>query len=421
MQHTCNLHSVIALALGRAAPNSMSDSARVHGIHLVTGSAALEDGQVVGINWKAVEFADDTVLFELRDIVLSVVDRKAGQHPVQIGEFLRSSSFIQPVLNEYQVQDGIVPSIKSYKSTGVVPHLKARQEYQVNLEATLLLLLCLVVHRRLLAERGLANLSLRLLLEACSLSGDVVDQMLQAACQTACPLCAEQLDNGVCIHLRQAGLQGERGEHQSPAAWLRDLFVEVFRLRGAGCPAAIRLTKSLVHRTSLIIAETIQGGKFKGDVMKRELLKQPCSKKRMRVDEDYRWQLTNGTVQQNKARSGRQVARVLNDSVDPGVVSKYEEVEMARYMVAASRALQAASGTFSVSHDGVRVGDPAEETLFSVLWSASVDIAVVLPPQALGLLQCVTMSVGSRKSRDTGILKLFIGFPEKGNTFPKIR
>jgi hypothetical protein len=67
--------------------------------------------------------------------------------------------------------------------------------------------------------------------------------------------------------------------------------------------------------------------------------------------------------------------------VHPSATAKYEDSDLAKYMVASHRTLEGVSGVFGIAEDGVRVGDPAEETLFAVLWSAGVDRAVVLPPQ----------------------------------------
>jgi hypothetical protein len=274
----------------------MDPEARVSQVHFVKSSAACTDGALCSIDWKAVEYVDGKILFELRDVMIFLTARDERVKPVQIHEYLRFNGQFAELFAEVGEQDSLVPSIKACKSRDVPPHPRSRQEYQIGTAGLVALLLHQLHLRHVRRERQQAGDGLRVLLEACSLSCDHVADAVQQACDSIAGQCQEQILGGSCIHLRLAGLQQKPAECQSSALWLRDFLAKVFQSKGCGCQAMTAILSALVKLAGGFVDRAVLSGTFQGDVMCRPLARQACGTKRMRVDEDYRRQIVNGTV-----------------------------------------------------------------------------------------------------------------------------
>lgn len=116
----------------------------------------------------------------------------------------------------------------------------------------------------------------------------------------------------------------------------------------------------------------------KKDIRHRPLLE--AKTKRMRIDEDYKY---DATVTRMHDRSVPNTGRALRGDglgVAPAVGRRWE-AEICLEHQAAMRMSFATTRVTHVTEDGSRLGDPAEETVIYLAWSADTDIAGVPPPQ----------------------------------------
>lgn len=355
---------------------------QVYSTSRIVHSLASDDGALISICWKATLFDDDLVLMQLREVVLDVVSGGDRHKPVLIHQFLRANRAFADAFASVAVgEDALVGSIKSYASSKQEPPKHARQEYQVSMEGLLVVLLHMAHHRHAVLERRRAAECLHVFFEAMHVSCRQASLALESALGHARIKCDVNTHNGVCEHLTLAHVCLPMQENQSPGGWLAERMTRVFGVLGLGCEAVSAFCRHLINGAAELSRADIMTGKHVKNEGKVDLIKQSTGKRRMRVDEDWREEVAVGSVEKKRAATGRNFARAHADSVSSTVVPKYEEADLARYMVASNRTFKDKHGVFSVTEDAIRVGDPPEECLIIALWSASVERAVFLPPQ----------------------------------------
>lgn len=99
------------------------------------------------------------------------------------------------------------------------------------------------------------------------------------------------------------------------------------------------------------------------------------------------------------------MARAHSGGMAVSSVPKAEVAAMCQYQTCGKRVMvEGLCGTFAISSDGIRCGDPPEETLVLVLWSEKKDLSLVLPPQVCQTRQGYTLRarVASQESGSDG-------------------
>ena len=72
--------------------------------------------------------------------------------------------------------------------------------------------------------------------------------------------------------------------------------------------------------------------------------------------------------------------RCLDDSVHGSTVAEWETCNVGAQIQANKRCIGSCSGVFGVAADGVRIGQPAEETWYQALVHPQSDRCFILPP-----------------------------------------
>lgn len=181
----------------------------------------------------------------------------------------------------------------------------------------------------------------------------------------------------------------------------------LYSLRGNQCDATEVVLRTLAAMVSEACSDSILSGRFTAWPEDARLWRQHEGCKRIRIEEDCRNFIATDSVVHKLAKSGRAMARAMRDGMSVSAVAKADETTMSRYRATSQREMSSAiGGTFAMSSDGIRSGDPAEETLVLVLWNAKSDNAVVLPPEACRASR--TNQGGSRPSLDWGMREITV-------------
>ena len=119
---------------------------------------------------------------------------------------------------------------------------------------------------------------------------------------------------------------------------------------------------------------------------------QEKGKRKMRVDEDFKVALCEKSIETKKAKSGRQMARCTG-GVNENAAAAWEVLRLGAQIRASQRRIVNISGTWGLCADGIRIGDPAEETWCSVLTNPRADVGMVVTPMVpLFLRLCLAPS-----------------------------
>ena len=74
------------------------------------------------------------------------------------------------------------------------------------------------------------------------------------------------------------------------------------------------------------------------------------------------------------------MARCIDDNVQGSTVAERETCNLGAQIHANMRVIASCSGVFGLAADGIRIGQPAEETWYQVLFHPQSDRSFILPP-----------------------------------------
>lgn len=156
------------------------------------------------------------------------------------------------------------------------------------------------------------------------------------------------------------------------------------RVCSSVCPAAkSAIVVFLTGLVALINGRAAQDDEslgLKDDLRHRPLMCTP--RKRMRIDEDYKHHTAVEVQQQRAAPNAARVIRGEGLGCTEANGRHWEAQVCSKHQLACEHAFEA-SRVCHLAEDGSRLGNPAEETIIYLAWSADLNIAGVPPPQAL--------------------------------------
>ena len=346
-------------------------------------------GALHSIDWKVVTFDNDDVYIQAREIVMNLIarrDQDGGSSYFDVGHFMAQNSYFRSTFDFFDLpQDTFLPSARMATGekwkhmSGERSDPRIRQEMQLSPYGVLAMLLDMILNRRLRLERERAFLSMVLFAQASSVDADSALAMVAKALASAGRSCNEDVgDEGRCCHMQACGFQVAYDARNTPSHFYVSDIVALARWDGAICSGISKVLRSMFETLADRLARLANDGKFVCDLKKEAHLKDGPHKRR--IDEDYKIDIVDGTVKKGTAKSGRQAVRCNEDGVNPKSVADWEIASLNGYRIACARDLTSKTGTFHIVEDGIRVGDPAEETWFQSLLHPRSGLAVVLPP-----------------------------------------
>ena len=297
----------------------------MHLIGQVTHAVSFGDGEVHRIEWKATAYADGSVYAQLREILLQVLDRTRCKHALDVGDFAKGELFFRQIFdNAGLIGDAFIPSVRMTISRDAPLHPKTRQEHQLRADGVFATLAHYSLRRHMRSERARAEASAIAALESTELTNEMALKIFNAAVQAAAPRCvAGQSSDGICAHLWGHGLVKDKDDNESPAKWLVGRMKAACEISSV-CRAAFHVFGDMITACGCHFSNVVLTGKYEYRVLKADLLRQSGSKKRMRIDEDFKVALANNSSKKGIARSGRQMARCIDDNVQGSTVAEWE-------------------------------------------------------------------------------------------------
>ena len=200
---------------------------------------------------------------------------------------------------------------------------------------------------------------------------------LQGFLDASAAECDAQTPLGICMHM--AGLHA-RCQKQPPQSSVHAHEKDKYLMLGAmvsQCPAA----KLVGHAALAALADAV-GHHIDvagcPDVTKFAALH--GAKKRRRVDEDYKHHLTAVAVNTGRASTAAAAASARGEAESSS--RRWCQQDIETYLARSWLSFQQPSGVHSITEDGARFGQPAQETQIYAFWAASSNMSAWLPVQA---------------------------------------
>jgi hypothetical protein len=187
--------------------------------------------------------------------------------------------------------------------------------------------------------------------------------------------------HGVCTHIAQHRALLRRTPGPPQYAVLQ-LIEDLWSSSLVACRAVQGLLIELVTDMATMIDARIEAGKFIVDALQ---LGTHRTRKRGRIDEDFKHSIVNLTIQKKRARNGAASLRAMATDMHPQTAHKWTAKFMVEYQCALFRASDEV-GVIGIQEDAARVGEPPEETQLFLAWCANTDRALVPPPMVTRLV-----------------------------------
>lgn len=350
-------------------------------VRLVDGASVDLGGLPVSITWKAFVYSGGIITWELRRVALDYL-MGARQH-LELSKIVKGmqapwGALLQSLGTNFS--DAVIPSLKSAASRDEVAirNPLVRSEWTVTTKGLLAFLIIIAGASHSRERRVRGDALLRAWAGRLVPPGDVCPESLQIIASQSASACSFDPDSrGICSHMATA-LPAE-GLADGTMVW-RYLSCCLVRLYGMSkdCEAALASFISIVGTLADKIDKLVVDMPAPQDILKMELLR--GTKRKLRVDEEYKLEVGNGLVCKKRVHSGAQYVKATGDFGE-SAPRKWEGTTMLQYRAAAMDTCTKGQVVW-VASDGSRVGQPAEETLVSLLWDQASDRGIVLPPQA---------------------------------------
>jgi hypothetical protein len=274
--------------------------------------------------------------------------------------------------------------VRSNKEVGKGSFVKyARQEQQVSIRGMIAILLYLRLVRKVTEDRDRCEAALRCLAELSCPNMATLKSRWDEMLLLARPLCAEEVHDGVCCHMvAHSDVSEPLHASSTPGAAMCSKLCCIFAAASAtaACPALASLLSDVVGVLSVGLGDRIRNDEFVVSAADLKLARQDANKRRMRLDEDYKSYMIEDALRNKKGRTAASVMRAQTEAPDGSCALKWIEARVSSQLRATARSLKVPSGVFFFALDGVRAGEPAEETLFSVFHGIAEDVALIPPP-----------------------------------------
>ena len=131
------------------------------------------------------------------------------------------------------------------------------------------------------------------------------------------------------------------------------------------CPASVFLMTESVQHIAKAVDEAVRSKSFGGQVRHTQLLQNEATSSRLRIDEDFKRHLTQESVSSKRAKIAVSAVKAAGvfESDNPGIVSTWTLEAMHAKLESIRAHFGSCTGPLSVSFDGKRLGNPAEETV----------------------------------------------------------
>ena len=374
-------HVVLCVFLAAAMDGPVNGERCTYEAKLLPTSALDECGRTVEGKWKAFLYDDGPVFWELRRVVLDCLNgARQNLELSKIVKNVQESGWRYLELLGTDFEQSVIPSFKaccSRDEEAIVGPL-VRSEWTVSTKGLVAWLVLWAASSHDHERRQRVDALLRAWLSK------AVDPSLANPSAWSVWLlavggrCEQDPDHrGLCSHLACVITDVDLGDGLLKWRYLATVLLRLFGL-GTACPAAVAFQSHLVDAVVKSIHGRLDDIEWESDISKFPLLQ--GSKRKLRIDEDYKREVGQGLVGNKRVHSGAQFARATGD-VAACTARQWDGNYMLQYR-AACKATCELGEVLWLSSDASRIGQPAEETTVCLAWDHSSNRGVILPPQA---------------------------------------
>eukprot|EP00971_Amphidinium_carterae_P352444 6492597-Amphidinium_carterae.7 len=357
---------------------------------------ATESGHAVDAEQKAWVHASGRVLWELRRYCSAYLPRR---QKLNLSHYLRDNKGNLRVWFEtVGAVDALMESQHAVKDRDGQLHSYHHAEYSISTRGVIAMLLGSAVYRRVAAEKQLCFHVLvglfratnpvqvldRATIDAIHFTVDVKSKVItwKAVREHGlrhCHLCRIGASGVFCSHMQE--VLDEYASYDASSfhvAWARVL-QRLFESANM-CSAMLPVLQALAAELSKAIDESVSREEAARSIRGTELLTNPASKKRLRIDEDFKQFIAVDQAQTKQARSSADATR--SSGIYHGLVTgnaREWTVQRVQAKVLAAKTQFQGEGVLSLAFDSKRLGKPAEETAVYALFSPSSGAAAWLP------------------------------------------
>lgn len=256
---------------------------------------------------------------------------------------------------------------------------KVQTEWSVSTFGLLGVLLFWSAKRHLRAERANAEAMLRAFVMQMKVEGVEADMVSLHAPLVAPFRTTGLVENGMCCHL--TGVLNARSSGDDAAFALVN-FARNLNARAEECLACKNLLQTLLRHTERKIHDHLSDpDAFAMDMEKMTHV--TFKKRKLRADADYEKQIIEEQVKRKCTHNGRQGLRA-NGEFHPSTAQGWEREHLRGYIVVGWRVCSG-PGTFFITEDAARWGQPPEDTEIYSCWSGRERRGAFLPPQVCAM------------------------------------
>ena len=343
-------------------------------------------GEQVEINFKAAVFNEGPVYWELRRIFIVLCE--GSRKTLRLHKIIHQNKASWDTTWQHfglNPADVLKPSLRAAmaRSQDDVNDPYVSGEFTVSTAGLLTLLLNQAATRHKVAERDVAEGMLRAWLLKCGSSAVLAEDAIRGAWgrfKHLCTLAPRTNDRCPCSN-HFFGVDLDRTLLRMSWATFTSMMVRavpMMELPGVGCDVVRHVTQAWVQALVTHIENVLRLSEA-GDILKQPPLKFGSQQRSLRIDEDYKQSVVVDLVKSGKAHCGWSTLRAHGDC-DASCATWWEADRLGGYHAAVQRQFHD-SMTISVTQDGKRRGNPAEDYVLYQLWDAKKELGCHLAPQ----------------------------------------
>lgn len=360
----------------------MAANLRPYTVRYVDTSGATDAGRQVDLVWKAWLYHDGQVFWEFRGPLYRLLSQAKAS--IKIAKWMKcNEGMLAAVMQQLGLDFSkeVLWSRRAQRASARQQDLQyTREEFCMSTPGVLATLLHWSISRHLNAEKHCSAVMLAALLRKVSdpkhLCQDEWQQTMSL--RLAAPCCHVKAHGSPCCgHLGEVLREARPGAGQEP--WLAlSLGLGKLLQHCSVCPASKLALTSWVSQVAMHLNTRVGELNFECDPSKASLLRGAA--RRLRIDEDYKAAVSMELAKQKRVHSGSQLVKATAKH-DPSLVLKWQHEQLRKYQAAGHRSFEK-STVVCIAEDACRVGEPKQETMVYICWTAKDDKAMFLPVQA---------------------------------------
>lgn len=342
-----------------------------HEIRFVRIGSLDVSGATVDGRWKAILFESGVVTWELRHIVLDYLNG-ARKHLelAKLVKYMRGVVSVHLDILGVSFDSVVIPSLKSSVQRGdeALENPLIKAEWAIKTIGVVALLVVVVATSHARDRRERADALLRGWLAKCLSLSDSNPQRILGLLKGCASLCAMEPDcRGLCCHLAFVVPDGGVAD-DTRWRFMVSVLVHLYGI-SKDCPAAVAAQSQICQAIAEQIDARVENLDVESSALKVDHLR--GSKRKLRVDDDYKREVSTVIVAAKRVHSGAQYLRAT-DEFPESSARRWESSYVLQYRAATIKMCEGCDLIW-IASDASRVGQPAEETLVTMLWDSRQD------------------------------------------------